>query len=265
MDILKLKDFYLKYIAFYISSVAFHLIIISIITFFHFLLDHRLIVVENWIYDFSWQIFMISKVICFLFFYKYFIFFKKENDLISFTRENFSFNKLDVFLIPLISLAFLLFYIDPYVKSNHEFDLLRAIFHISSIVLTMAIDLLIVLILMKEKGRESLHLIEVVLFSLVSYFSFQSVFLFSHKNAYVLILNVILFYFLYLKKDLGLPFLFISLFIVPLYLLMGFDPIWNGDYSLFGSRITSINIHIFSVLLSIGLYMNWENFKRSVT
>ena len=264
MDILNAKKFYMKYLAFYLSSVVVHIILISIITFFHFLLDHRLIVVENWVYDFSWQLFLLSKITTFIIFFKYFVFSNTRDKLFDISLFEFNLKDPKNYFLPVLALGFIIYYLDPFVQDHHSFDIGRGVFHFLSISLTMIIDLVIVSILFNESKRKRLHFVEVCIFSIVSYGAFQGIFLFSTSSPYVLVLNFLMFYFFY-KKNECLSIFFIFLFIVPLYLFLGFDPIWSSDFSLLSTNLNSINIHILAMALSIILYFNWGHLKRRVS
>lgn len=51
------------YLGFNFLVLFWHLILISLIAFFHFLLDHRLAVIEDWIFEQGWEILIISKLL----------------------------------------------------------------------------------------------------------------------------------------------------------------------------------------------------------
>ena len=265
MILKNIRNFYIKYCSFYLLCVIAHVVLISIITFFHFLLDHRLIVVENWIYDFSWTLFLISKSVCFYLYYKFFIYTMSRTSLLDLLKREVNFKSSENYILPLISLGFICFYANPNMRENTDFDLGRSLFHGGCVLFTMFIDLIMLKLMMKEFSRNTLRFTEVLIFSLINYLAFQGTFLFTSLSFHVLIINFLFFYFYFYKKSMGLSLSFIFLFVIPLYLFLGFDPVWNGDFSLFSTSLNNINVHIVSLALSIMLYFNWGFLKRRVS
>lgn len=66
-NILKSNSAYFIYLAF---SAIFYQILISVFSFFHFQLGHRVGVIEDWIYDQGWILIVLSKFFSFYIFYK---------------------------------------------------------------------------------------------------------------------------------------------------------------------------------------------------
>jgi uncharacterized membrane protein len=55
-----------------------HIIELSLVSFFHFLLDHRLAVIEGWVFDKAWEMILIAKVLPILFLLK-FVYLKSQS------------------------------------------------------------------------------------------------------------------------------------------------------------------------------------------
>lgn len=60
---LNTKRVFLYYLGYCSLFWAFHLASVSLVSFFHFLLDHNMAVIENWLYRNAWEMIIISKVI----------------------------------------------------------------------------------------------------------------------------------------------------------------------------------------------------------
>jgi hypothetical protein len=53
----------LYYFGYSILFLIFHLATISLVSFFHFLLDHDMSVIENWLYRNAWEMILLSKAL----------------------------------------------------------------------------------------------------------------------------------------------------------------------------------------------------------
>lgn len=60
---LSMKTIFLYYLGYCILFLIFHLAAISLVSFFHFLLEHDMAVIENWLYRYAWEIIIISKTL----------------------------------------------------------------------------------------------------------------------------------------------------------------------------------------------------------
>ena len=63
----KFEDFSIKgpvyFLGYQVTMLLTYLIIVSILAYFHFLLDHSLSVIEDWIFDHGWEIVIASKLL----------------------------------------------------------------------------------------------------------------------------------------------------------------------------------------------------------
>ncbi len=61
------------YVAALVLMWFFHLILVSVVSFVHFQLDHSLGIIENWIFDQGWEIVTIAKLLATFVIFKFII------------------------------------------------------------------------------------------------------------------------------------------------------------------------------------------------
>ena len=256
-------NIFLKLGAFYLFAWAIHIVLVSIVSFFHFRLDHRLMVIENWIYDFSWLAFFISKTIAIFLYLKYFSSERVEGRFVKNILTSFS--RLDgiFYLIPLVSMIFLMFFIQPEQKLNSNFEISRSIFHAISILFIFGVDLVFLKTI--NTFKDGINWIEVLVCSFMSLLFFKLSMPYSNMELFFFNINFIIFTFFYFSKELSFPMSFVAFVVVPLYTLLGFDPIWGGDYSFFTSELTSLNIHTSAIIIALITFYLIENKKESAS
>lgn len=227
-----------------------YFILVSIASFFHFRLGHKLIIVENWLYDFSWQLLVMARILGF--FASAYLF---SDIRIKDIRSQLSFDWYNnittpTYLVSFASILVFLFFIRPSHLENVQFSVFQLIIHNILIFAFFFFDFLnSKLFLKKKRGVGRLFHIFVE-----GSFVYLSLFVLFPRNTSLEIGHLLLFYIAYIHLYLfnysvlkGM--IFVSIVFVPLFAFLGHDPLWGTYYSMFFSRLTSLLMPAISLLI----------------
>ncbi|EQC45317.1 hypothetical protein [Bacteriovorax sp. Seq25_V] len=256
----RLSSFYPLF-GFYFLAWVVHLIIISIISFFHFRLDHRLIVIENWIFDYAWTLSLMSKVIAFILYWRYFY----EDRIKNFTEAFESSAKKsinpEVLIFTIMNFALLSFFVKPIVQENVLFSAGPSITHYLSVFFVFFIDLMVLKIFRRNKGE--LNIKEVVICSSFLYLYNIAVFPFGENlgiSFYSLIVLFFIYYFEFGKSYVNSS-IYVLLVLCPLFVILGIDPVWGSKFAYF-EPATSIRRDVVFAVLPIVTYVYFSFIRR---
>jgi hypothetical protein len=224
------------YFAFYVCVWVFHIILISLISFFHLLLEHNIRTIGDWIGDRGWALIIITKVIVF---YLAMLFVnlktKKIFSLKSFFRNSIQTPRLEVF----VTIFFLLLGLAGLgeIKFNStmiiEFD--RLILSIIGTFVFFATDyiLLIILDVFYPIRDESVRIKRIFVFPLLFYIFTAATFVYEQTISMKLYAFFLLLVYAgeWRRKNWTLPALFLLTFLIPTFSFLGMDPVWGEIYS----------------------------------
>ncbi len=241
------------YAAKYATSIIIYWIIyfilVSIITFFHFRLGHKLIIVENWLYDFSWQVLVTARILGYLATTYFFsdMRFKDIKSQLSFDwYNNVNF---PTYLISFASLLVIIFFSKPTHMENVQFSFFQLIVHNILIFAFFFFEFLNAKIFIRNRrvGKYLHILVE----GLMLYLSLVVLF---PRNSSLELGHLILFFIAYIHLYLfnysvlkGL--IFVSIVFVPLFAFLGHDPLWGTYYAIFFSKLGNLLIPASSLLI----------------
>lgn len=245
----------------------FHLMIISIITFFHFLLNHNIRTVGDWISDRGWQIIILSKVLIF-YLATLFINLRLSKNLSwsSLTRDHYQDirSKLNVSLMFLVLGAMITGGLDT--NSGFIFSLFRTLLVMLGIFLFFTVDYMIIYILdhlypLKQKSQK---ILKTFIFPTLFYLFSSMTFKYEQNISANLFCFFLLLMYLgeWRRKNWTYPLLALFVFIIPAYVLFGADPVWGVLYSPFIIKgLTSFKYMFALVAVSIG-YLEYDRQKK---
>lgn len=212
-------------------------VIMSIVAFFHFRLDHGLNIINEWVFDNGWEIVMMTKVISTYLFLKFIL-------VVSIQRKPFKHLFFTGILFPgrevLISLAgFIFFFIfagggelEPASKGNF----LRAAVIYAGVSVYYLTDIFVLLAIQKmypirEKYRLMLSPVLALIIVLIS----RKIFPFAKGMDSLVFSNLVLSQVLigWRRHNWTLPGLFVLVLLSPAAVLLGLDPIAGEEFSLF--------------------------------
>jgi hypothetical protein len=232
----------LKLFLFWLSLYSFIQVFLSLIlsslgAFFHFLLDHNISIIENWIYQNAWILLICSKALSFWFVNKLLLVrMYRPPHLKTYLR---SYKTLDrrVIVLSFFILLMFVFNLKPQYNSDRWMFFVENCLSFVSVFLWFFTDLFVCyrfadLFLVTDKLLQKIRLISIV---------FMNVFVFKLTVPdYHQVFSVILFFGVFVlsfsggqfKKWLNSSF-FIFFVVAPLLAFCGLDPFWGHDFSLF--------------------------------
>jgi hypothetical protein len=231
-----------------------HLILISLISYFHLLLNHNIRTIGDWIGDRGWALIIISKV---LIFYLALQFIRLKNKKINLVRNYFR-NSVQ---LPrkevIVALLFLIVGLMGLgrITLNHTliFELDRMILSTVGTFIFFSVDYALLIVLEIFFPLESAidKKRKLFIFPLLFYYFTYATFIYEQTVSFRL--YAFFFLLLYLgewrRRNWTLPMLFLLAFLIPCYTLFGLDPVWSSSYTFF--TVTNV-ISSFSIFILIG-------------
>ena len=255
------------YFFFYVFIWGFHLILISLVSFFHLLLEHNIRIIGDWIADRGWTLIIITKIVVF---YLTMLFVnlrtKKIFSLKSYFRNSVQTPRLEVFVTNVFLILGVMGLGEMVFNKTMIIEVDRLILSILGTFVFFATDyvLLVILDVFYPVREEGLRLKRIVLFPLLFYFFTAATFVYEQTITFKLYAFFILLMYAgeWRRKNWTLPALFLLTSIIPTYSFFGFDPVWGEIYAPFaaGRRVGTIS---FFVLIFFGLgYLQYTLKKK---
>lgn len=248
------RHFYF-FLGFHFINAIVHLIILSTIAFFHFLLDHRLADIQDWVFFHGWEVLMIGKIISLVVIFRFLgILSFERKPLIHLLAFNRGFWRKELFICLAFSLAGLIIVGSPSREVSYEFSLYRLTMNSLGVLVFYLSEALLVLALNKwlplKRGQFP---VEIFFFSLISFIVHKNLFVFGQGwNAPVIFHFIMIFSLLKMRGDFSWlhAVTWAVVFLVPLSVVFGMDPLWTHQFSPFefGHDITGIEIGVFTLL-----------------
>jgi len=248
------------YALFYLVLWGTHLILISLVSFFHLLLNHNIRTIGDWISDRGWALIILSKLLIFYLSLQFVrLKSKKITSLQSYFRNGIQFPRKEIFAILLFLIIAIMGVGRIIYNQTMIFELDRILFSSIGTFIFFSVDFILIIILeiffpIKDRKQNSQKL---VLFPLLFYLFTYATFIYEQTVS----LKLYAFFFLLVyvgewrRRNWTLPLLFLLIFLVPIYSLMGLDPVWGSSYSFFVlDRIVS-NFSLFTMVAMAILYL----------
>lgn len=237
-----------------------HLLVLSVVAFFHFLLEHRMADIQDWVYFHGWEVVSLGKIIALFIISRFVgILSIERRPFISLFHLKRGFLKKDI----LIALTIFILGIVIVGKPNHvptaEIDTYRVMMSFVGHLVFYGSDALLILALNEYLPlKRSYWPYQVVLFSLLSYLIQRNVFLFGVRWEGDVIFSLILvFYLLKVRGEFVWlhSFLAITLLFSPLSTFFGLDPLWGSKFSpfQFTGAMGGLEIGVFTLLTLVFL------------
>ncbi len=251
----------------YLVHALIYLIILSVIAFFHFLLDHRLADIQDWIFFHSWWILIFTKSVSFFVTSRFTgILSFERRPLLHLLSHKKGISRTEVFVAITIFILGMVFTGRPIWRENYEWEVSLLFLNYFGVGLFFGLDALLLLTLNDELplSRKSWN-IEVALFSFLAFlFNKWTYFYGLNWSGQIVFFYCLVFYSLKLRGDFVWlhSFLLITLLIAPLCALFGQGPLWSGLYSpfSFSAPLGSLEIGVFTIITIF--YFNSKRFKK---
>ncbi|MCY4524096.1 MAG: hypothetical protein OXB84_05090 [Halobacteriovoraceae bacterium] len=239
------------YLIFHLSIWPVHVLLISTIAFFHFLLDHGMGVVEDWISYRGWIIIMITKIPLFYVFFRFItINSDSRNTLKSFLLKNFTYPRKEIFAVTILFFIYTLVVGNPEYITLFKVESFKIIISFFSIFIFYITDLLIIKFLNIKYPLNPLEEnLQNLLFPLIFFIMGKITFLYAKNMTFLVYFNFL--FCLYLqrwkKSNWSSCFLFLIIYVCPAGIIFGLDPIWGSLFSPF-KMSNDLKISYFIVL-----------------
>ena len=245
--------------AYYLLSGLFQLVIVSLISFFHFLLDHKLGVIEDWVFDKGWEIVVLVKVLSFLVIQKFV-------HLPSLSRQPFRDMVIETWKIPsrnLFALCIAGFLISifsavPITNFHQGANIFKAVISYTSISILFLLDVLMIISIRYHNGFGIWgNRFAILILALLFWFANKVLFPFAvgfGAREFFLHLAVLQLA-MWGRDNWADPVFFIAFIIAPMAALIGLDPVWGDRFSMFTSSShvdTSVSVACALWILSLG-------------
>lgn len=245
----------IKYYAlFYFVLWSIHLVFISLISYFHLLLNHNIRTIGDWIGDRGWFLIIISKLLIFYLALQFIRLKSKKINLVrSYIRNSIQIPRKEI----AVSLLFLIVGLMGLGKMglNHTliFELPKMVLSSVGTFIFFAIDyaLLVILEIFFPLSSEIEKNRKLFLFPLLFYYCTYATFIYEQIVSFKLYAYFFLLLYLgeWRRRNWTLPLLFLLSFLVPCYSLMGLDPVWSSSYTILAMEK---NISTLSIFILIG-------------
>ena len=229
----------IKYYAlFYFVLWCVHLILISLVSYFHLLLNHNIRTIGDWIGDRGWALIIISKVLIFYIALQFIRLKSKKINLVkSYFRNSIQIPRKEI----LVALFFLIIGLLGVGRISYNetliFEIDRILFSTIGAFVFFIVDfaLIVVLEIFFPLDSELDKKRKLFLFPLLFYYFSYATFIYEQTMSFKL--YAFFFLLLYLgewrRRNWTLPLLFLLAFLIPCYALFGLDPVWSSSYSIF--------------------------------
>ena len=228
----------LYYIAYNCLVAVVYLIIVSLISFFHFLLDHRLGVIEEWIFDRGWHIVITAKTLALaIMLISINIHSHLRHPLKEIFRKGLvSPPQREIFITIVFSIFVVIFLARPELDIYPDISVFKITTSFIGSVLFYILDIFFLISLQDLFPLEKKYNhLKIVIFPLFFLFFSKIIFLFG------LNLNMTIFCHMFLclylsnweSSNWSIPIIYLILFVSPISAFLGMDAIWGGTYSVF--------------------------------
>jgi hypothetical protein len=239
------------YALFYFVLWSVHLVIISLISYFHLLLNHNIRTIGDWIGDRGWFLIILSKVLIFYFALQFIRLKSRKLNLIrAYFKNSIQWPRKEI----LVALIFLLIGLMGIGKASINntliFELPRMLLSVIGTFIFFAVDYALIVVLeiffplaTHKEARRKLFL-----FPLLFYYFTYATFIYEQNVSFKLYAYFLLLLYCgeWRRRNWTLPMLFLIAFIIPSYSFLGLDPVWSSNYSFFAmeKNISSFTLFI---------------------
>lgn len=224
------------YIFFCLIFVLMHLLLVSIFSFFHFLLDHEMGTIESWISRNTWELIFIAKLSAFFVSYKL----TKLNDYREQKLRDY-FKSLSMkptrkamilscFIIGIFYALIVQF--GGGIKSNQFLDELLVSSFLGAFFF-FAIDIIYLIYLNEFYKSDKLNSVNMLIVLLVIFILASKIVLpYMSKYLIFLVVHFVTLIYMYSKKNLADIFVYLVLIVAPMSSFFGLDLVWDNSFAI---------------------------------
>jgi hypothetical protein len=225
----------LHYALFYFGVWIIHLLVISFIAFFHFLLEHPLDIIENWIFTKGWEIISLTKIIGgFVILRLITLKIDSRQPMREIFVRGFVWPRSELFVIVVFLITFFVFFGKPELVDRTRIEYVRMAFSFIGIIVFYMVDLFVIDSLEQVYPIESrFRWVSLLIYPVVIFAISRQIFWYGEEINFLVLFNLLLCLALWQwrQRNWSQPFVYICLFVAPAGVLLGVDPIWGAAFS----------------------------------
>jgi hypothetical protein len=256
----------LNYALFYGVLWIFHLLFVSVITFFHLILNHNIGTIADWIVDRGWIEIALSKVLIFFIAIQ---FMKVRNIKYALVRgmlrNSTSIPRHESFVAIIFLLLSVIAAGDLQLNDGYIFEIFRTMSSAVGTVIFFGIDLFLILILdVFHPLREEADVRrKIFLFPFLFYFFTRATFIYEQTISLKLYpyFFILMYAAYWRRRNWTFPLLIIFGFFVPAFVFLGLDPVWSKSFSFFYMKHEVSAGSIFLICTLLYFYFEWRKKK----
>lgn len=253
-----------NYLFFYAIVWAFHLLIVSVVAFFHLILGHNIGTIADWIVDRGWIQISITKILIFMLAIQFMrLRNKKYAHIRGMLRNSFAIPRHESFVVILFLLLSMIGVGDIYFNHAYIFEPGRMLLSTLGTFIFFGIDLILILILdvfHPLKHQKDIRR-KIFLFSLLFYLVTRATFIYEQTISFKLFsyFFLILYCAYWRRRNWSLPLLMVGAVFVPAFSLFGLDPVWGETFTPFQMRH---NISTVSITLMFAIAIFYFEYRK---
>lgn len=247
-----------NYLFFYAIVWAFHLLLISVVAFFHLILGHNIGTIADWIVDRGWIQMSVTKILIFALAIQFMrLRNKKYAHIRGMLRNSFAIPRHESFVVIFFLLLALVGVGDIYLNPAYIFEPTRIFISTLGTIIFFGIDLILILILdvfhPLKQAKDTFR--KILLFSLLFYLVTRATFIYEQTISFKLFsyFFIILYCAYWRRRNWSLPLLMISTVLVPAFTLFGLDPVWGETFTPFQMRHNISTVAI-TIMFAIAIF-----------
>lgn len=255
------------YALFYFVLWSFHLVMISLISYFHLLLNHNIRTIGDWIGDRGWFLIILSKTFIFYLALQFIRLKSNKMSLVrSYFRNSIQWPRKEIFVALFFLLIGLMGLGKMSLNQTFIFELPRMLLSAVGTIVFFSVDYALLVILeiffpLRSFQDEKRKLFA---FPLLFYWFTNATFIYEQTVTFKL--YAFFFLLLYLgewrRRNWTLPLLFLLAFLVPCYTLLGLDPVWSSNYTFFAMEKSISSSSIF-ILVGFAVFYLHNHVKKN--
>lgn len=239
------------YLIYSVLFIVIHFVSISVVSFFHFLLDHELSIIEYWLTRNGWEVLIFSKVLASVIFISFFVLNSLKislKEVISSLSYRPTWDAVAIILYFGISMISCFYFISGFSYGSNEEDFLYTSY-LGSILYYMT-DYFVVLLIFKSRNYTDKMRVIFSLYLALIFFTSTKIALPYTSQFYLFIflhfLTILTFYSKNPNNFMN-PLLYCLVIIGPLSSYFGVDLVWDNAYSPYQFDRSSITVSIMCV------------------
>ena len=251
----------LLYFSYHCLIWAIHACVLSLMAFFHFLLDHRLQMIENWVFHKAWEIIALTKLLTTYLIIKFLTLKTDERHPFKFyLSKGLIFPNKEVVAVTILFFIFTLILGMPQVKPSVKIEWIKMIIQFVSIFLFYMTDLIVIGMGNRRfslSGKEKI--VQLFVFPILFFVMGKMSFVYGRDIGFFLYPYFLFCLFLNGRSNWPLPAFFILLYICPIGVFFGMDPIWGDTHSLFQMKTPLLGFYFFILTFMFMGYLLWKS------